>query len=229
MAKIIITGASSGIGASIAEAFSQDGSHQLILIGRSKDRLEAVANATNGYPVVCDLTNEEQVVQACSTIQSEFQSAPDILVNNAGNFGPKIFRGTTPEHFRQQIESNLTVCFLITKQLLPAMVRSKSGHIFFMGGVASVKGYPGATAYCAAKHAVLGFARALRAETMNSGVRITTILPGATLTPSWDGTNLPEERFIPPEDVARSIIDAWKLSSRSVVEEILIRPAKGDL
>lgn len=229
MAKIVITGASSGIGTAIAESFYRDGTHEMILIGRSESRLKAVAKSTDSYPIICDITCTEQVESVCNEILSRFQAPPDVLVNNAGHFVAKPFLETPPDLFRAQIESNLTGCFLITNKLLPSMISTRSGHVFFMGSVASIKGYAGASAYCAAKHGLLGFARAVRAETLDMGVRVTTILPGATLTPSWDGTTLPEERFMPPEDVARSVIDVWKLSPRTVVEELLLRPAEGDI
>ena len=229
MTKIVITGASSGIGASIAELFHQDGPHQIILIGRSQPRLEAVATATDAMPLLCDVTDEGQVEKICTEILTRFQSPPDILVNNAGHFIAKPFLEMSSDLFKQQIEANLTGCFLMTKHLLPPMIEAESGHVFFMGSVASIQGYPGASAYCAAKHGLLGFARSVRAETLNTGVRVTTILPGATFTPSWDGTTLPEERFMPPEDVARCVIDAWRLSHRTVVEEILLRPTGGDI
>ena len=229
MAKIVITGASSGIGAAIAKSFYQDGSHEMVLIGRSESRLEAVAVSTEAHPLICDITDEALVEIACDVIRERFQSPPDVLVNNAGHFVAKRFLETSTDLFNEQIESNLTGSFLVTKNLLPTMIASKSGHVFFVGSVASVKGYAGASAYCAAKHGLLGLARAIRAETLNTGVRITTILPGATLTPSWAGTTLPEDRFMPPEDIARCVVDVWSLSPRTVVEELLLRPAEGDI
>ncbi len=229
MAKIVITGASSGIGASLAELFHKDGSHQLILTGRSERRLGAVARSTNGIPLICDITDEKQVEKTCTEIHARFDSPPDVLVNNAGHFAPKPFLETSPDLFRQQVDANLTGCFLMTRHLLPPMIGEGRGHVFFMGSVASIQGYAGASAYCAAKHGLLGLARSVRMETLNTGVRVTTILPGATLTPSWEGTTLHEERFMPPEDVARCVLDAWKLSHRTVIEEILLRPAEGDI
>jgi len=218
MAKIVITGASSGIGASIAKAFHEDGAHDMILIGRSPNRLQAIASATSAEPIICDITDEHRVKKTCAQILERFQSAPEVLVNNAGQFTPKPFLATSSDLFRYQIESNLTGCFLITRELLPLMIHAKSGHVFFMGSVASIKGYAGAPAYCAAKHGLLGLARAIRAETLNTGIRITTILPGATLTSTWKGTTLPEERFMPPSDVARCVLDTWKMSHRTMVE-----------
>lgn len=229
MSKIVITGASSGIGASIAKMFYQDDSHHMILLGRSQPRLDEVARSTNADMIICDITNEEKVDKTCAEILTRFQSPPDILVNNAGHFVAKPFVEVTSELFREQIDANLTGSFLVTKGFLSSMVQAGAGHIFFTGSVASIQGYAGASAYCAAKHGLLGLARSIRAETLDTGVRVTTILPGATFTPSWDGTTLPEERFIPPKDVAHCVIDAWKLSSRTVIEEILLRPQKGDI
>lgn len=229
MAKIIITGASSGIGAEIAKAFYRDGSHQIIVLGRSRKRLDAIAKSTTATPLICDITDENGVKRICSEILETFKSAPDVLVNNAGHFESTPFLTMTADLFREQIDSNLIGSFLMTHQLLPSMIKAGAGHVFFMGSVASVYGYAGVTAYCAAKHGLLGFARAVRAETLETGVRVTTILPGATLTPSWDGTALPEDRFMPAEDVARCVLEAWKLSPQTVIEEVLLRPRGGDI
>jgi short-subunit dehydrogenase len=104
-----------------------------------------------------------------------------------------------------------------------------SGQFIFMGSVASVKGYPGGVAYCAAKHGLLGLARALREESKASGLRVTTLLPGATLTPSWDGSGVPEDRFMPAADIAQAVKCAVDMSGMTVMEEILLRPQPGDL
>ncbi|MDE2825915.1 MAG: SDR family NAD(P)-dependent oxidoreductase [Bacteroidota bacterium] len=228
MARIIITGASSGIGAAIAEVFRNDGDHQIILLGRAVRRLGEVAKRTKGTPMVCDITKEEHIEKISRKILLEF-GPPDVLINNAGHFVAKPLLETTPSLFRQQVEVNLTGSFMVTRALLPSMLDAGSGHIFFMASVASQQAYVGAGAYCAAKHGLLGLARVVRAETLNTGLRVTTVLPGATLTPSWDGTTLPEERFMPPQDVARCVLDAWKISSRTVIEEVLLRPREGDI
>jgi short-subunit dehydrogenase len=117
----------------------------------------------------------------------------------------------------------------VTQAFLDAMLERGKGHFFFMGSVASIRAYPGGVAYCAAKHGLLGLARVVREELKGEGLRVTTLLPGATYTPSWEGSELPEDRFMPPEDIAQTVVDAWQLSSRSVVEEILLRPQEGDV
>jgi short-subunit dehydrogenase len=83
--------------------------------------------------------------------------------------------------------------------------------------------------YCISKFALLGMTKVLREEMKEHGVRVTAILPGATLTASWEGANLPPERFMKPDDVAEAILTAYKMSDRSVVEELVIRPQLGDI
>jgi len=118
---------------------------------------------------------------------------------------------------------------MVTQAFLATMRQQQRGTIFFMGSVASLQGYPRGAAYAAAKHGLLGLARTLREETKADGLRITTVFPGATLTPSWDGFDGPAERLMPPEDVAQALVDVYQLSDRSVVEELLLRPQLGDL
>ena len=161
-------------------------------------------------------------------VQSTLET-PNVLVNNAGAFVPGSFSETDTEVFRSQIAVNLTSAFLVTRAFLGGMMERGSGDIMFMASVAAVRGYPGGVAYCAAKHGLLGLARALREEVKDHGIRVMAILPGATRTASWEGTDLPDERFIDPKDIALSVLDAHRLSSRAVVEEIIIRPRLGDI
>lgn len=230
---VLVTGASRGIGAATARALSDLPRTVLVLVSRDVDALAGVADscrtagaAAHVFP--CDVTDEE-AVEAMARAVLEEVGVPTALVNNAGLFEPGGIADITPGGFRAQVDANLTSSFLVTRAFLPAMIARGSGHVFFMGSVASVRGYPGGAAYCAAKHGLLGLARALRAETLKTGLRVTTLLPGATYTPSWDGTPEPEERFMPAEDVAAAVRQAYLMSGRTVVEEILIRPQLGDL
>ena len=233
MPTVVVTGASQGIGQAIAEAFAQEPEARLALVARSQDKLDAVAvqcRARGAEAVVfpCDVTDDAAVHRTAAAILARW-GAPDVLVNNAGFFQPGAVRETTAELFRRQVAVNLTSAFVVTQAFLEAMVARGRGHLFYMASVASIRAYEGAAGYCAAKHGLLGLARVVREETKALGLRVTTLLPGATLTPSWDGVDLPEERFMPPVDIARALVDIYHLSDRTVVEEILLRPQLGDI
>ena len=230
---VVITGASQGIGAALAEAFAQEPGARVALLARSVDKLKAVAERCRAHGAEAlvlptNVTKEEAVQQAAQTVLDDW-GAPDVLINNAGVFQPGSVSETPVQLFRHQVEVNLTSAFLVTQAFLPAMQAAGRGTIFFMGSVASIRAYAGGAAYCAAKHGLLGLARVVREETKALGVRVTTLLPGATLTPSWEGVDLPAERFMPPEDIARTVLDVYHLSDRTVVEEVLLRPQLGDI
>jgi short-subunit dehydrogenase len=109
------------------------------------------------------------------------------------------------------------------------MKKEKSGHIFNMCSIASIKAYPNGGSYAITKFALLGFSKVLREELRENGIRVTAVMPGATKTASWEGSDLPDSRFMKAEDVAEVIFNANAISERSVVEELIIRPQLGDI
>ena len=153
----------------------------------------------------------------------------DVLINNAGGFVPKRFLETTLADFDAMIAVNLRSAFLVTRALMPALLKRGRGYVFFMRSIAGLQAYPGSTAYCAAKFGVTGLTKVLRAETKGSGVRVSCVCPGATWSPSWEGSGVSPERIMPAADVAQAFYDVYRLSPRTVVEEIVLRPEKGDL
>jgi NAD(P)-dependent dehydrogenase (short-subunit alcohol dehydrogenase family) len=232
---VFITGASQGIGAAIAELFAQTYGADLsvTLVARSEGKLREVAGRCEAHGAKAlvapaDVTSEAAVTEAAEAAHDS-AGPVDVLVNNAGSFTPGGFFETTSEQFLQQLHVNLTSAFYVSQSVVPAMLEAGRGHVFFVASVAAIRAYAGGVAYCAAKHGMLGLARVLREETKESGVRVTTLLPGATLTPSWDGTDLPQERFMPAEDIAQALLDAYRLSPRTVMEEVILRPQQGDI
>ena len=124
------------------------------------------------------------------------------------------------------MDTNLYSAYYLTQEILPLMLPHKSGNVFNMCSIASFMPYG---AYAVSKHAMLGFSKVLREEMKDKGIRVTAIMPGATYTPSWEGSPLPEERFMKAEDVAEAIWGCYNLSPRTVVEEIILRPQLGDI
>jgi NAD(P)-dependent dehydrogenase (short-subunit alcohol dehydrogenase family) len=221
------------MGRAIALRFAGDEGVRLALVARNETKLNEVAAACRQrgamaqvYP--CDVTDNAAVEAMASEIVKSF-GAPDLLVNNAGTFMPGGILETTPEEFVKQIHVNLSSAFYVTRAFLPSMLERKSGSIHFMASVASIRAYAGGAAYCASKHGLLGLARVVREETREHGIKTVIFLPGATRTASWDGTDLPDSRFIPPEDIANIVWNTHSLSPRTVVEEVLIRPQLGDI
>ena len=109
------------------------------------------------------------------------------------------------------------------------MIKEGSGHILNMCSVASVIAYPDGGSYSISKFALLGFSKVLREELKLKGIKVTSVLPGATWSDAWSGVDLTRDRLIDPKDIALSVSSAIKMSPAAVVEEIIIRPQLGDL
>ena len=232
MPTFLITGASQGIGAEIALQFSHEPDSRVVLVSRNEGSLRKVAaqcgaDATVAVEV-CDVTDEEAVARLADSVSARF-GVPDVVVNNAGLFRPGGILDTSVADFRAQVDVNLNSAFIVTKAFLAEMVSRGSGMFFLMASVAAFRAYPAGVAYGASKHGLLGLARALREETRERGIRVTTVMPGATWTPSWHGAGHPEGRMMPVADIAALVLSAWRLSDRSVVEEIVVRPQLGDI
>ncbi len=233
MPSVVITGASQGIGRAVAEAFATHDGARIALLSRTQNKLEQVASECRDHGaeamvVPCDVTDDAAVEEAAATVRDTW-GTPDIVVNNAGLFVPAALEDITAEQFREQVAVNLTSAFVVTKAFLEGMIARGSGHLFFMASVASIMAYPNGVAYGAAKHGLLGLARTVREETKEHGLRVTSLLPGATYTPSWEGVDLPEKRFMRPEDIADTVTSIYNLSDRTVVEEVILRPQLGDV
>ena len=231
---VLITGASQGIGAAIAKVFAKEiRGVRLVLVARNAKNLAAVARACAKLGAAaeifaCDATDEASVAAMAKAAAKRFGPI-DVLINNAGAFVIAPFAKTSVAQFDGMIATNLRSAFLVTRAFLPAMLRRKHGDIFFMSSIAGLGAYPNAAGYCAAKFGVTGLAKVLRAETKGTGVRVCCVHPGATWSPSWSASGVKPERIMPAEDIARALLDVYRLSRRTVVEEIVLRPQLGDL
>lgn len=234
MPNAVITGATQGIGKAIAEKLLQEG-FSVAICARSKTDLDELKNKwTKAYPEAriiayeADVSDKDAVKSFAEIVLKTF-SQIDILVNNAGLFFPGQL-ATEPEgHLETLMAVNVYSAYHLTRELLPVMKQKKSGHIFNMCSIASLKAYENGGAYSITKYALLGFSENLRQELMEDNIRVTAIMPGATWSRSWSSAGLPEERFIKAEDIAAMLWASFLLSSQADVESIVIRPLAGDI
>ena len=230
--KVIVTGATKGIGRAIAEAFANEGA-DLAICARTAADLDAFkADFNTKFPNIevftqsVDMSDKTAVLQFAADVKSKWGQI-DVLVNNAGLFIPGEVTKEEDGSLEKMIETNLYSAYYLTRAILPAM--PAQGHIFNMCSVASVIAYPNGGSYSISKFALLGFSKVLREELKEQGIKVTAILPGATWSASWAGVDLPESRLMQATDIAKSVVGAWKMGPSAVVEEIIIRPQLGDL
>jgi len=177
----VVTGAGRGIGLAIAAALAGAGA-RVTLMGRDRDRLEAAAATVPGAAAVAaDITDEGAVKAAFAAARERFGPI-DILVNNAGQAESAPFAKTDLALFERMIAVNLTGTFLCTRETLPDMIAKGAGRIINVASTAGQIGYAYVSAYCAAKHGVVGLTRSLALETAKRGVTVNAVCPGYTET-----------------------------------------------
>ena len=231
---VVLTGASQGIGSAIAKLFATEvRGVRLALVARNEANLKSIARicAKSGATVEifpCDVSDENAVAAMAKAVTTRF-GPPDVLINNAGKFSGASFLEMKLSDFDAQIAANLRSVFLVSKAFAPGMVKRRRGDIFNMSSIAGRQAYPNGTAYCAAKYGVTGLSAVMRAELKEKGVRVCCIHPGATWTPSWASSGVKEQRIMPAGDIARTILEIHRLSPRTVVEEVVLRPLLGDI
>lgn len=232
---VLLTGASQGIGAAIAKTFARElgGRVRLALVARNEKNLAAVARACAkaGATVEsfgCDVSDDAAVEEMAAAVAKRF-GVVDVLINNAGKFAGGPLLETSVEQFDAMIAANLRSVFLVTRAFVPAMLKRGRGDVFNMSSIAGLQAYPGGGAYGAAKFGVTGLSKVMREEWKDQGIRVCCVHPGATVSPSWAGAGVPDERMMPAEDVAQAFFEIYRLSRRTVVEEIVLRPQRGDL
>ncbi|MBC3784812.1 SDR family oxidoreductase [Spirosoma utsteinense] len=220
---IVVTGGTKGIGRAIVDRFVAEG-FDAIVCARSIDGI----SGPGLLPFSADLSSRSGVDALVAYVES-LNRPVDVLVNNTGVFQPGQIHNEAEGTFEQLMTTNVGSAYHLTRGLVRDMMIQRKGHIFMMCSTASITPYINGGSYCISKFALLGMSRVLREELKPHDVKVTAILPGATLTASWTGTDLPEDRFMKPEDVAESTWMAYSLSKSAVVEEILIRPQLGDI
>ena len=225
--SVLVTGASRGIGRAIALRFAKEGAH-VVVAARSSDQLDAVvaeidAAGGKGLAAQMNLRDHGSIEAAVYRAVEEFGGSIDVLVNNAGIFSVQPFDELDIGTWNRLIEVNVTGAYLVTQEALSGLRESSDAHIFNVSSAAGRQGFAGSVAYCTSKYALRGFSDALREDLRESGIRVSTVYPGATDTSIFDGVpgDWDRSKMNKPEDVAEAIFAAY---SKDGSEDIIIAP-----
>ncbi|MBN8837039.1 MAG: SDR family oxidoreductase [Sphingobacteriia bacterium] len=230
---IVITGASRGIGKAFAEIFAEPDA--VILLAAKNEETLAVtcAELSKQYPETkfhsknIDAARPEEM-KAFGNWCLQF-GVPDIVINNVGFFVPGSIATEKEGLIDDMLNTNFRSAYELSRTLLPAMKAKKAGHIFNICSIASLHAYANGGSYSISKFAMLGFSKNLREELKPFNIKVTSVMPGAVYTDSWNGSGVDENRIMKPSDIAQMVHAAAKLSPQACVEEIVIRPQLGDL
>lgn len=218
---LLITGASSGIGAATARHAAAAG-WRLVLAARSRDKLEALAEELGegrAAAVTCDVTSMDDQQAAVGAALERFGRL-DAFFANAGFGGPRGFLEDDVEHMRSMVETNVLGCVLSIRAALEHFYDRNAGHVILTGSVAGRHALPGSL-YSATKWAVTGMGESLRAEVAQTPIKATVIEPGMVDTPFFD--NRPEGA-LEPDDIARAVLYVLSQPPHVDVNELLVRP-----
>lgn len=236
----VITGGASGIGEAIAERLAETGI-RITLMGRNAERLSATAARLKAASQQVDVTHADEVRRGfAAAVQAN--GPVSILVNNAGSAESRAFSNMDDDLWDKMLAVNLTGTYLCTRSVVDAMSKAGFGRIINIASTASLKGYAYVSAYCAAKHGVLGLTRALALEMARKGVTVNAVCPGFTdtdmLARSLDTIvkstgmqrqdalaelvkNNPQGRLITPQEVAETVIWLCSASSASITGQAI--------
>lgn len=221
MSKIaFITGASSGIGAACARKFAQGG-YTLLLNARSVDKLQVLQTELEtayGIDVVLlpfDVRDRKAAEAALKSLPEKYQKI-DVLVNNAGlALGvDKEYEGTE-ENYDTMIETNITALLMMTRLVVPGMVKRGKGHVINIGSVAGDAAYPGGSVYCATKAAVKVLSDGLRMDLVDTPLRVTNVKPGLV------ETNFSVTRFAGDKERADKVYQGIKPLTGEDIAEVV--------
>lgn len=233
---VLITGASSGIGASCARKFASQGS-RLILAARRKDRLDLLAAdlEAESYTIELDVRDHEAVETAISGLPEKWAEI-DILINNAGLSRDlsKLQEGRI-KSWDQMIDTNIKGLLYVSRAVLPGMIKKNAGQVINIGSIAGHEVYPGGNVYCATKHAVDAITKGMRLDLVETQIKVSTVDPGLV------ETEFSEVRFygdkelakkvyqgykpLEPDDIADTIVWIAQRPAHVLVAELIILPA----
>jgi len=230
--KIILTGASRGVGKAIALLLAKENVN-LVITGRNIDSLNLVKQqieiaGSKAYPIVVDasdISNTKYLINE----SLKFLEGIDILINNAAIGIAKPFKASTPEEWDHIITVNAKFPFFLIQEALPYLEKSDIPTIINISSVSGRMSYENQSLYAASKHALMGFTKALAREVQKNNIRVHTICPGAIATDMVDvmRPDLDKENLIKPEEIAEIVLFLLKFKGNSMIDNIDVRRTNG--
>ena len=226
----IVTGASTGIGHSIAQAFAAEGA-KVVLAARRREKLETLAEEIKraggtALVVQTDVTSEEDVIELFRATVKQYDRV-DILVNNAGTAVGKPTDELTLAEWRKVIDCNVTGAFLCSREAFKLMKAQRSGRILNIGSISSQRPRPNSAPYSTSKFAIEGLTHSLAVDGRQYGIAVSAMHPGNVATEIWGAhTELVKERegMMPAEDVARLAVLMMNLPPEMNLYQAVVLP-----
>ena len=234
MTNAIITGATKGMGRSIAIAFAKEGINLAVCsrnekeLANFKQELLQINPQITVVTQVADGSVKDQLLQFAGAAEQHLGFI-SIIVNNLGMFAPSSILDESDTAFDQQLNTNLMPAYHLYRYFGKTMMAARKGHIFTICSVAAINPIAEAGTYSVTKFALLGLSRVMRLEMMPYNVKVTAVIPGSTLTSSWEGTTIEKDKFVLPDDIASAIINTYKMSAGANIDEIIIKPVGGQI
>lgn len=228
---VIVTGASSGLGAALARRLAAQGD-AVILTARREERLRAIAGeiAASGGEVawLAGDASQPQTADAVVALAFERFGRVDVLVNNAGLGRYSSLLDTTVADYDELMDANVRSGFVFSKAVVPQMIAQEFGVIVFISSVAGLAGAPNESVYCATKFAQVGMAQALDAELRKHGIKVQVICPGGMKTEfalghGRDTETVAQSRMMDPAEVAETVVFACGLPANLRIPSMTVR------
>ena len=215
-----ITGASSGIGKSLSLELAS---------GLEKVKNEINLEKISVETVPFNITDVTEIDKNFKTISKNYDV--ECLINNAGVTSFTLAQKDSVKQIQEIIDTNLLGSIYMIKTVLPGMIERKKGTIINIQSVAAKKVFTKSSAYAASKAGLSAYSKVLREELREYNIRVIDVFPGATKTPIWPNEALEKysDRMMSPDEIAKIIYNTYAVNSNMVVEELVIRPMKGDL
>jgi short-subunit dehydrogenase len=234
MKNALITAATKGIGKAISIALAKEGINLAICARNEKDlaafkaELLAINPKIKVLAVATDVSVKTSILDFAGKAEQELGFI-SIIVNNAGIYEYSSILDDNDDTFQKGVNTNLAPAYELYRYFGKTMIAAREGHIFNICSVASLTPIAEAGTYSVTKYALLGLTKVMRLEMQAHNVKVTAVIPGSTLTNSWDGVKVEKDTMVLPQDIASAVVNILKMSPGANVDEIIIKPAGGQI